>query len=43
MSVRVRLVVRATLVCFEGDGGRVWTVRVGEEVVLRVLYVCWMD
>ena len=41
MSVRVRLVARASLVCFAGDGG-VWTVPVCEEVVLRVLYVCWM-
>ena len=42
MSVRVRLVVRASLVCFAGDGG-VWIFLVGEEVVLRVLYDCWMD
>ena len=42
VSVRVRLVVRASAVCLACDGG-VWTVRVCEEVVLRVLYVCWMD
>ena len=42
VSVRVRLVVRASLVCLAGDGG-VRTVAVCEDVVLRVLYVRWMD
>ena len=42
MSVRVRLVMRARLVFLAGDFG-VWTVAVCEEVVLRVLYDCWID